>query len=149
MQLLIMGNILYWQMRSQCFRNYGHFELQLKSLSLTWDLIHGKISPLGHSVAAVILKLELSHYERMEQCWWLWANWNCCLFWGQKLPFCGDFSGCYKSELFEDYLEEAERELLTAIRRKEVISVHCCITTEIIRLMLLDFVVLYKLMEVL
>lgn len=149
MQLFIMGNILYWQVWSKCFRKCGHFQLKLKSLSLTWDLIHGEISPLGHAVAAVILKLELSHYERGEQLWWLGANWNCCMSWSQKMPFCGDFSGCYKSQLFEDYLEKAESKLLTVITGKEVISVHCCITTEIIRLMLLDFVVLCKLMKVL
>lgn len=141
-----MGNILYGQMWSQCSRNCGHFELKLKLLALTWDLIHGEISPLGHAVAAVILKLELSHYERGEQLWWLWANWNCCLSWGQKLPFCGDFSGCYKSQL---YWGKAESKLLAAIMRKEVSSVRCCISTEMIRLILLDFIILHKLMKVL
>lgn len=135
------------QMWSQCSRNCGHFKLKLKLLALTWALIHGEISPLGHAVEAVILKLELSHYERGEQLGWLWADWNCCLSWGQKLPFSGDFSGYYKSRLFEEHLEKAESKLLTEIKGKELISVHCCIHTELVRLMLLDFTVLYKIIE--
>lgn len=125
MQLFIRGNILYRQMWS---RNCGRLELKLKSLALTWDLIHREISSLGHAAAAVILKLELSQYERGEQLW-LWANWNYCLSWCQKLPFCGDYPGYCKSQLLWEHLEKAEIQLLITVIRKEVTSVHCCIPT--------------------
>lgn len=44
--------------------NCGHFELKLKLLALKGDLMCWKISPMGHAVEAVIIKLEHSHCER-------------------------------------------------------------------------------------
>lgn len=129
---LLWDNILHGQMWFQCSGNCGHFKLKLKLLALKWYLICWKMSPLGHAVEAVIFKLKLSHCARV--------NWNCCLVWDEKLPFSSEFSGWFRSQLFEEHLEKAENKLLTGIMEQKVAFVPCWIPTEIIGLLVLDFV---------
>lgn len=58
------------------------------------------------------------------------------------------FQAAIKGSSVKDIWRKLRAKLAVIVGR-EVISVHCCIPTEMIRLMLLEFSVLYKLIKVL